>query len=197
MLSLGTAFWLMVLLFALAGMLRGWTREVLVTTAVILALFTLNQFSPTLFGVLNHPASVAVSADQWRQEFYILSIVLILITFFGYQGPSVIGRGISDRLRPRDTIQEKILGSLAGAVNGYLIIGSIWSFLEYKVISPSNWERFPLNIPYPFPTNVLLRPTAELNGLIDNLPIPFLTSNPYIIPILLVLVVLFVLVVLL
>jgi hypothetical protein len=197
MISLGTAFWLMVILFGLMGALRGWTREVLVATAVVLALFIVNQFSPILFGVLGHPANVSVPAHQWRQEFYILSTVLILITFFGYQGPAVVGRGVVDRLRPRDTLQEKILGMLAGGVNGYLIIGSLWSFLEFKVISASNWERFPLNIPYPFPANVLLRPAPELTGLIENLPIPLLTSSPYIIPILLVLVVLFVLVVLL
>jgi hypothetical protein len=197
MISLGTMFWLMVILFGLAGMLRGWTREVLVITAVVLALFTINQFSPILFGVLNHPANVALTPEQWRQEFYILAIVLVFITFFGYQGPAVIGRGVGDRLRPRDTVQEKILGLLAGAVNGYLVVGSLWSFLEYKVITPGNWERFPLNIPYPFPTTVLLRPAPELSSLIDSLPIPLLTSNPYIIPILLVLVILFVLVVLL
>jgi hypothetical protein len=197
MISLGTVFWLMILLFGLMGMLRGWTREVLVITAVVLALFTLNQFAPPLFGLLGHPASVAVTPAQWRQEFYILAVILGLITFFGYQGPAVIGRGIVDRLRPRDTVQEKILGMLAGAVNGYLVIGSLWSFLEFKVVTPSNWERFPLNIPYPFPATVMLRPSPDLTGLIENLPIPLLTSAPYIIPVLLVLVVLFVLVVLL
>lgn len=197
MISLGTTFWLMVLLFGLMGALRGWTREVLVITSIVLALFTLNQFSPTLFGVLGHPASVTLTPEQWRQQFYFLSTVLVLITFFGYQGPAVVGRGVVDRLRPRDTVQEKILGLLAGAVNGYLVIGSLWSFLEFKVITASNWERFPLNIPYPFPANVMLRPAPELSGLIENLPIPLLTSNPYIIPVLLVLVVLFVLVVLL
>ncbi len=197
MISLGTIFWLLVLLFGLMGMLRGWTREILVITAVVLALFTLNQFGPSLFGILGHPASVTITPEQWRQEFYFLAITMGIITFFGYQGPAVVGRGVVDRLRPRDTIQEKILGLIAGSVNGYLIIGSIWCFLEFKAISASNWERFPLNIPYPYPSNVMIRPAVELNGLIENLPIPLLTSSPYIIPVMLVLVMLFVLVVLL
>jgi uncharacterized membrane protein required for colicin V production len=44
MLSLGTLFWLMVLFFGIIGSLRGWTREVIATSGLILSLFAINQF---------------------------------------------------------------------------------------------------------------------------------------------------------
>ena len=41
MLSLTTAFWVLVILFAIVGMMRGWTKEIVATASVILALFTI------------------------------------------------------------------------------------------------------------------------------------------------------------
>jgi hypothetical protein len=52
-------------------------------------------------------------------------------------------------------------------------------------------------VPYPFNVAHVIRPAPELAPIIDNLPIPILTSSPYILPLLLVVVFLFVLVVLL
>ena len=83
------------------------------------------------------------------------------------------------------------------ALNGWLIVGSIWSFLEFKVLSASNWVRYTPDVAYPFNVINITRPAPELAPIIDNLPIPVLTSSPYILPLLLVGVFLFVLVVLL
>lgn len=197
MISLVTTFWILVFLFAFVGMMRGWTREAIVTASVILALFTINQFSSTLFGFLGFDNAVTPPENVRRQEFYILTAMLLVIAFFGYQGPTLASSRVGDRLRLRDNVQDKIFGLLVGGINGYLIIGSMWSFLEYKVVAASNWVRYTPDVPYPFNPTVITRPAPELAPIIDSLPIPLLTQSPYILPMLLILVFLFVLVVLL
>ncbi len=197
MISLVTTFWIMVLLFGLVGMMRGWTREVIAMAAIILALFTINQFAITMFGFLGFDNNVTPPPEVRRQEFYILSAILLIIAFFGYQGPALASSRLGDRLRLRDSLQDKILGFIVGAANGYLVVGSIWSFLEYKVVAASDWVRYTPDVPYPFDPTVIVRPAPELAQIIEVLPIPLLTSSPYILPLMMVVIFLFVLVVLL
>jgi hypothetical protein len=178
MISLGTWFWLMVAFFALMGMMRGWTREIIVTSSLVLSLFFLNQFGAqliSLIGSVNDPALLAVDPFAGRRrQFYILSAVHIFFAFWGYQGPTLAGSRLGDRLRVRDSLQDKVLGAIVGAVNGYLIIGTIWAFLEYAPIAAGEWSW--LNTDYPFDPAVLVRPT-EVVALIERLPIP--TLSPF------------------
>jgi uncharacterized membrane protein required for colicin V production len=198
MISLTTFFWIMLILFGLVGMMRGWTREVIVAAGVILALFTINQFGSAAFAFIGFDNSVITPPeDVRRQQFYILSAVLLAITLFAYQGPALAASRVGDRLRIRDSFQDKLLGFLAGGLNGYLVVGSLWSFLEFKLVSASNWVRYTPDVPYPFPPSIITRPPPELAGIIDNLPIPLLTQSPFILPLLLVVIFLFVLIVLL
>ncbi len=196
MLSLNAAFWIMVLLFALVGAMRGWTKEIVVTSALILALFTLNQFFPTVFKFIGWDNNIVQTPEIRRWQFFILSSFLLVLAFFGYQGPS-LARSRADRLARRDNLQDKLLGFLVGALNGWLIVGSIWSFLEYRAVSASSWVRFTPDVAYPFNTVNVIRPAPDLAPFIDNLPIPVLTASPYFLPLLLVVVFLFILVVLL
>ena len=197
MLSLTTAFWGLVILFAVAGMMRGWTREIVVTAAVILALFTINQLMSPIFGLLNWDNNAVQPDNIRRYQFFIMSSFLLLLAFAGYQGPTLASSRVGDRLNRRDNLQDKLLGLSVGAINGWLIIGSLWSFLEYKIIAANTWLRFPPNIGYPFDVSRITRPAPELAPIIDNLPIPFLTQSPYILLLLLILFVLFLLIVLL
>lgn len=197
MLSLTTAFWGLVVLFAVAGMMRGWTREIVVTAAVILALFTINQLMSPIFNLLGWDNNVDQPKNIMRYQFFIMSSFLLLLAFAGYQGPTLAHSRVGDRLNRRDNLQDKLLGFSVGAINGWLIVGSLWSFLEYKIIAANTWLRFPPNIGYPFDVSRITRPAPELAPIIDNLPIPFLTQSPYILLLLLVLFVLFLLIVLL
>lgn len=197
MLSLTTAFWGLVVLFAVVGMMRGWTREIVVTASIVLALFTINQLMSPIFGLLNWNNNVDQPDNIRRYQFFIMSSFLLLLAFAGYQGPTLARSRVGDRLNRRDNLQDKLLGFSVGAINGWLIIGSLWSFLEYKITAANTWARFPPNIGYPFDPSRITRPLPELAPIIDNLPIPFLTQSPYILLLLLVLFVLFLLIVLL
>jgi len=174
MISLGTVFWLMVAFFALIGTLRGWTKEIIATSGLILSLFALNQFGYFLISLLGAAADATTTPVDTmairRQQFYILTTVHLLIAFFSYQGPALAGRRLGDRLRVRDSLQDKVLGAIVG----------------YFPLPPGEF--------YPFDTIALIRPGIEspLASLIAKLPLPLLA--PYL-PFLVVVVFLFVIVV--
>lgn len=194
MISLGTVFWLMVFFFSLIGVLRGWTKEVVATSGLVLSLFAINQFG---FGIINFlsdaPPSDIYATALRRQQFYWLGSLHIAIAFFSYQGPAIAGRNVVERLRVRDSFQDKLLGGIVGALNGYLIVGAMWSLLEY-VRGATEWVRLPAGTLYPFEGEFLIRPpdVLQLEGLISSLPLPLLSAY---LPFLVVIVFLFVLVV--
>lgn len=197
MISLGTWFWLMVAFFALIGMMRGWTREIIVTSALILSLFFINQWGDRLVSwiTITDPAVLAIDPMAGRRrQFYILTAAHLFFVFWGYQGPTLAGARLNERLRLRDSLQDKVLGAIVGAVNGYLIFGTIWAFLEYTVIASGQWQALDPNATYPFSTAVLTRPGVEMGlvSLIEKLPLP--TLAPYL-PVLVVIVFLFVIIV--
>lgn len=197
MLSLTTAFWTLVILFAFVGMMRGWTKEIVVTASVVLALFTINQLMSPLFAFIGWDNNVTPPPEIRRWQFYIMSLLILTLAFVGYQGPTIARSRVGERLTRRDDLQDKLLGFFVGALNGWLVVGSVWSFLEYKIVSANNWVRYTPDVGYPFDPTRIVRPAPELATIIDNLPIPFLTQSPYILLLLLILFVLFLLVVLL
>jgi uncharacterized membrane protein required for colicin V production len=124
MISLDVIFWMYVCLFALIGAMRGWARELLVSFSVILALFVLSvleRFVPFIRDTLivNSPESF----------FWLRTILLGSLVFFGYQTPKFPKIANSGKF-VRDHFQDILLGLFLGAVNGYLIFGSLWFFLD-------------------------------------------------------------------
>jgi hypothetical protein len=192
MIGLVTTLWIMIAFFAVVEMQRGWTRAVIASSGLVLSLFAINQFAPFLFGALGH-FDESLSETIWRRQIFMLAAIHLTIAFFSYAGPAFSGK-LSGRLGIRDNIQDKLLAILVGVVNGYLTIGTLIAFLEYRLTRDGWVATTPA--PYPFPQEVLMR-SAEVDAISKWLPIPLLTSNPYILPVLLVLVFLFVLVVML
>ncbi len=139
MISLTFVFWMYVVLFAIIGGMRGWAKEIVVSFSVILALtFTtlLSNYVPFIRDVLQKDSKVLY--------FWLRSIILGLLVFFGYQTPNI------SRFAPkmnREKLQDVILGVVIGALNGYLIAGTIWFYLA--------------NAGYPF-TNFITAPTGDL-----------------------------------
>jgi hypothetical protein len=115
-----------VLIGAMVGFLRGWSREVVATAGVILALFIRQQFKEIIFD----PLTAGASADA---RFYLYTGILLIVTFFAYQTPEQAAKISNNRLwggNRRDNLTERVLGIFVGGFNAYLIFGSIWSFLE-------------------------------------------------------------------
>jgi len=199
MLSLQTFFWIMITFFSLVGFLRGWTREIIATSGLVLSLFALHQFGPLLISLV--PVANAANYDttltggiNMRQQFYVLSLIHLTIAFFSYQGPTLASAISRERLavRVRESLQEKLLGAVVGGLNGYLIIGTLWSLLEYQFTN-NGYFQLPPGIPYAFnPASVIRSETVSIMELVSRLPLPML--SPFL-PILIVVVFLFVIVV--
>ena len=126
MMQLSAVLVMMSIFFAIIGFLRGWNREIVATAGIVLGLFALFQFDTILRGTL----LANVSRDQ---VFFVQTGIFAAIVFFAYQTRSITGADIRREERERegrDNLQESVLGALLGALNGYLIWGSIWYFMD-------------------------------------------------------------------
>ncbi len=111
--------WILAAFGSVIGFLRGWNREVIALAGVMLGAFFLFQFDSVLRGTI----LLRFSRDQ---VFFIQAGIFLLIVFFAYQNRSFTGEGRESENR----LQSEILGALVGAVNGYLIGGTLWYFLD-------------------------------------------------------------------
>ena len=121
MVSLIVIFESMIVLFAVIGAMRGWAKELLVTSSIVLAIFMINILENYIT-----PYYTALATEP-NVRFVARAIILVLLGFFGYQSQNI------SALQPkvaRERLQDTLLGLILGAVNGYLLMGSLWSFLH-------------------------------------------------------------------
>lgn len=135
MMSIVYIFWMYVILFALVGLMRGWAKELLVAFSVILALalnHVLRRYIPIAAGLSETDPSL----------FWIRTLILLVLVYFGYQTvisiPHLAAKSRTDRL------QDTLFGAFLGALNGYLVAGSVLYYMHLA--------------DYPF-QNVISRPT--------------------------------------
>jgi uncharacterized membrane protein required for colicin V production len=125
MVGLTAIFWIFVLLFSLIGLMRGWAKELLVTFAMILALFiasVIERFLPFI------PATLEAGGSG-TPLFWMRTLILIILVFFGYQTPGLPKLAGSGRFA-RERLQDSLLGLFLGAINGFLVVGTIWYYLD-------------------------------------------------------------------
>lgn len=118
MIELYSLVWVVAVFMAIVGFLRGWNREILATAGIMLAAFALFQFDSLLRG------TILLTAPR-EQTFLIQFIIFLIVVYFSYRQ----GSGTSAD-RERQGTQSSILGALMGAVNGYLIMGMVWYYLD-------------------------------------------------------------------
>jgi hypothetical protein len=121
MMSIVYLFWMYVALFALIGGMRGWAKELLVSFSVILAL------------ALNHVLRRYIPIAQSLPEndialFWIRTLILLVLVFFGYQTVVAIPHLASRAARER--LQDTLFGAILGAINGYLVAGTILFYMH-------------------------------------------------------------------
>jgi len=124
MISINVMLGIFIILFALAGAMRGWAKEMLVTFSVILAMFTLSvleSFVPFFKESLETMTPESV--------FYMKSGILAGLVFAAYQTPKIPRLAASERFL-RHLLQDTLLGFILGAINGYLVFGTLWYYLD-------------------------------------------------------------------
>ncbi len=118
--------WLIiVLIFGLIGVVRGFLRELGVTTVMVVLLFAVTFFEGkitplvTMVAAQVLPSSVtALQAGFW--------VVLITVTaFVSYHGQTLKFEGIDVK-----GFLGLFFNLITGLANGYLIAGSIWFYLD-------------------------------------------------------------------
>lgn len=124
MISLAVLFYILIFIFALIGATRGWAKEVIATSGVLLGLFVITVLQSFVPAVEAYLENSTISAQIGFR-----SIVLGLIVFCGYQTPNLPMFGQNQHFR-RDRMQDLILGFMFGGLNGFLIFGSIWYFIH-------------------------------------------------------------------
>jgi len=121
MMPLSSFMILSIVLFTVSGMLHGWYKEFLGMVSVFVAVFVLT-LAEKYVPILNYWAS----EPSYAKMLLALRVgVFGIVVFFGYQTPrwSQAKRNIAG-------LQGSLLGALLGAVNGYLIMGMLWHFLD-------------------------------------------------------------------
>lgn len=151
MISLSVLFWMYIVLFAMIGATRGWAKEILVISSVILALFLITIME----------AFIPFFRDNVTTEssFWVRMAVLLVITFFGYQSPN-LPQLVESRKFIRDRFEDILLGGFLGGLNGYMIFGTAWYFL-IQANYPFNWI---------LPPDQLTETGRNAFGLIEILP---------------------------
>jgi len=136
MLSIQIVLFMVIFIVAIVGLMRGPSKELGVTMAVVVLLAILSQFNR-----LVDPAALAVrvnalmsglgmgSGDVMRQRtfvWFLYSSMVIMTAFMAYHGHETLAFGFQD---PKG-IAGAILGAVAGVFNGWLIGGTIWYYLD-------------------------------------------------------------------
>ena len=122
MVSLTVLFGMFVIMFGVIGAMRGWAKELLVTSALVLGLF-LNSILATYI----QPYQTLLETAQPGTIFVFEAGLLLLLAFFGYQTPKL--QALQPKL-VRERFEEILLGGLMGLLNGFLLVGSIWFYLH-------------------------------------------------------------------
>lgn len=124
--------WLvMIVIFALAGVVRGYPKELGTTTSILVALLVLNEWGAEVFQGLDDSSTsligVALSegdrANLIQAGFYL--VLFVLMVFLSYHGETLAFRG-----DPPLGAVGVLMNFGNGAFNGYLIAGTVWYYLD-------------------------------------------------------------------
>jgi uncharacterized membrane protein required for colicin V production len=138
MIPIYTVFICFLFLFAVIGGLRGWAKEIIVVFSVILALFIehiLLTFLP--------PVKTLFTSMAPQSQFYTRAVLFLVITVFGYASPTIAARFGAKVARER--LQDLLLGFFIGLINGFLIVGTLLSFLNaaHYGVAQDRWTTQP------------------------------------------------------
>jgi uncharacterized membrane protein required for colicin V production len=145
MMSILYVFWMYVFLFSIIGAMRGWVKELMVVFSVVLALTTNHVLRKYI------PLVETLPADS-SSLFWIRSLVLVTLVYFGYQTVVSIARLAARATRER--LQDTLFGIFVGAINGYLIAGTLLFYLHEA------------NYPYP---EIVSQPTGNILDSVTNM----------------------------
>lgn len=157
MMQLSTFLVIVIGMFAMVGFMRGWTKELIATSGIVLALFTLKQFETILIDPLTD--------GQQQSKFYLQASILLIMGFFAYQTPpEALSRSGRRGGSNREGFQDGVLGAIVGGWNGYLLFGSLWWYMD--------------NLEYPLSPHIApVVPGSPSASFVDVLPLSWMLGG--------------------
>lgn len=123
----------MMLVLGVIGMVRGFLKELGVTLVLIATLFALDRLIPVTNGYISGgglhflglgPVPQTQSTDNLL--FLLFAAMMIAATYIAYEGETLAYEGNNPK-----GIVGSLLGFLIGAVNGYLLFGTLWWLMNF------------------------------------------------------------------
>jgi hypothetical protein len=124
MIELSSLMWFVAILTAIFGFLRGWRREVPVIASALMGIFLLLQLDVLLRAI------PFISGTGREITFSIQTILFMLIIYYGYTLRQAPVDNQGRRLQIKFNSSASWLGALFGAINGWLVAGTIWYLMD-------------------------------------------------------------------
>ena len=124
-------FIVLVLIFAAVGVVRGFLKELGVTLVLVVVLFGLTRLTENMPGILDFIATalnLPVVRDWITRQpvwLFFYTAALLAAVFIAYQGYVIKYPGEEPH-----GIQGNLLALMVGLINGYLVAGSLWFYMD-------------------------------------------------------------------
>jgi hypothetical protein len=121
MISISVLFWKYTAIFAIIGAIRGWAKELLVTSSAIIAILLVRVMETFI------PFFQTGLTNETR--FWVRIAILAVMTFIAYQFPK-IPRLLYKKKGNQKRLEVVLFGILLGALNGYMLFGTTWFYIK-------------------------------------------------------------------
>ena len=116
--------------FVILGGIRGFLKELGLTTVMIVWLFAMDQMIPRLEDSIRQPESVLsrigiTEATRDTPLWLLFTLGTLLVVYIAYHGETLAFAG-----KPPKGMLGTLLGVLIGVINGYLVCGTLWWILN-------------------------------------------------------------------
>ena len=122
----------LVVLFGIVGIVRGFLKELGITLVLIVLLFGLTRLDANLEKLVGMAANriQAVGKLSGNPTVWLIfyTVIILSVMYVAYQGYVIKYPGNDPR-----GVQGTLLGLMVGLINGYLFIGTLWYYIDkYK-----------------------------------------------------------------
>ena len=129
-------FLILLAVFAIIGVVRGYPRELGVTTILLVGLFVLQLLNERFPDVIDSALNIiAPQPAMGAARAWLYVIVLVVLAFISYQGQTLTFPGSANG--------RAFFNVGTGLLNGYLLVGSIWYYLHV-----AGWPGLPIVAPF-------------------------------------------------
>ena len=115
----------LMLVFGVVGWVRTFPRELGVTIPVLFGMYILIRFDQRLLDLINRVYEFQGTPRESLIVFNIYLFFMLFITLISYEGETLAFSG-----KPPPGITGTLLNIGSGLFNGYLVIGTIWFYLD-------------------------------------------------------------------